>query len=55
MTVEPLSPVPRHPVRRPVSARHRGEPASLHRPVGPSLVAPLLRAGTAPDLLDGQA
>ena len=54
MIVEPLSPVPLHPVRRPVFTQHWGELAFLHWPVDPALVAPLLPPVTTPDLLDGR-
>ena len=52
--VEPLSPTSPHPVRRPVFSQHWGDLAFLHWPVDPALVAPLLPAGTVPDVLDGQ-
>ncbi len=54
MTVEPLSRTPLHPVGRAVFTQHWGELAFLHWPVDPALVAPLLPAGTSPDVVDGQ-
>ena len=46
-----LSPVER--VRRPVFTQHWGDLTMLHWPVDPALVAPMLPAGTRPDVLDG--
>ena len=53
MTVEPLTETAPHPVRRAVFSQHWGDLTMLHWPVDPALVAPLLPAGTVPDLLDG--
>ena len=51
--VEPLSETPPHRVRRAVFTQHWGDLTMLHWPVDPALVAPLLPAGTVPDVLDG--
>lgn len=53
MTPEPLTPGPPHPVRRPVFGQQWRDLTMLHWPVEPELVAPLLPAGTAPDILGG--
>jgi uncharacterized protein YqjF (DUF2071 family) len=50
---EPLSETAPTPVRRPVFTQHWGDLTMLHWPVDPALVAPLLPAGTVPDVLDG--
>jgi uncharacterized protein YqjF (DUF2071 family) len=51
--VEPLSETAPHRVRRAVFTQHWGDLTMLHWPVDPALVAPLLPAGTVPDVLDG--
>ena len=51
--LEPLTETPSAPVRRPVFTQSWGDLAMLHWPVDPALVAPLLPAGTVPDVLDG--
>jgi uncharacterized protein YqjF (DUF2071 family) len=53
VTVEPLSETAPHPVRRAVFSQHWGDLTMLHWPVDPARVAPLLPAGTVPDVLDG--
>ncbi len=50
---EPLTETPAHRVRRAVFTQHWGDLTMLHWPVDPDLVAPLLPAGTVPDVLDG--
>ena len=50
---EPLSTTPPRPVRRAVFTQHWRDLTMLHWPVDPALVAPLLPAGTRPDVLDG--
>lgn len=54
MTPEPLSETSPRPVRHPVFTQHWRDLTLLHWPVDPALVAPLLPAGTTPDLLDGR-
>ena len=54
MTPEPLTEAPPHRVARPVFRQSWRDVAMLHWPVDPALVAPLLPAGTEPDLHDGQ-
>ncbi|MBC7680112.1 MAG: DUF2071 domain-containing protein [Pseudorhodobacter sp.] len=54
MPIEPLSPHPPRTVGREVFSQHWGDLAFVHWPVDPELVAPLLPAGTVPDVLDGQ-
>jgi len=51
--IEPLTETPPTPVRRPVFTQSWGDLTMLHWPVDPALVAPLLPAGTVPDVLDG--
>ena len=53
VTLDPLTETAPHPVRRAVFSQHWGDLTMLHWPVDPALVAPLLPAGTVPDLLDG--
>jgi len=50
---EALTETPPHPVRRAVFTQHWGDLTMLHWPVAPEVVAPLLPAGTEPDVLDG--
>ncbi len=51
--LEPLTETPPAPVRRPVFTQSWGDLTMLHWPVDPAVVAPLLPAGTVPDVLDG--
>ena len=51
---QPLTATPPQPVRRAVLRQSWRDLTMLHWPVDPALVAPLLPAGTAPDLLDGR-
>ena len=53
MTPEPLSETCPHAVARPVFRQSWRDLTMLHWPVDPELVAPLLPAGTTPDVLDG--
>ena len=53
MLPEPLTEHPPAPVRRAVFTQHWRDLTMLHWPVDPALVAPLLPAGTAPDVHDG--
>lgn len=53
MDPEALTETPPHPVRRAVFTQHWGDLTMLHWPVAPEVVAPLLPAGTEPDVLDG--
>ena len=53
MNPEALTETPSHPVRRAVFTQHWGDLTMLHWPVAPEVVAPLLPAGTEPDVLDG--
>ncbi len=53
MQTEPLTETPPHPVRRAVFSQEWRDLTMLHWPVDPALVAPLLPAGTVPDVLDG--
>ncbi len=53
MHPEALTETPQHPVRRAVFTQHWGDLTMLHWPVAPEVVAPLLPAGTEPDVLDG--
>ena len=53
MNPEALTETPPHPVRRAVFTQHWGDLTMLHWPVAPEVVAPLLPAGTEPDVLDG--
>ena len=50
---EPLTETPPHPVRHAVFSQEWRDLTMLHWPVDPELVAPLLPAGTVPDVLDG--
>ena len=50
---EPLTETPPQPVRRAVFSQHWGDLTMLHWPLDPARVAPLLPAGTVPDVLDG--
>lgn len=50
---EPLTATPPVPVRRPVFTQHWRDLTMLHWPVDPALVAPLLPAGTVPDVHQG--
>lgn len=52
-TPEPLTATPPAAVRRAVFTQHWTDLTMLHWPVDPELVAPLLPAGTVPDLHDG--
>ncbi|MCY7365524.1 MAG: DUF2071 domain-containing protein [Frankiaceae bacterium] len=54
MTPEPLSETPLHRVARPVFRQFWRDLTMLHWPVDPQDVAPLLPAGTTPDVLDGR-
>ena len=54
MTPEPLTETPPSAVRRPVFRQSWRDLTMLHWPVDPDDVAPLLPAGTAPDVLDGR-
>ena len=51
---QPLSETPPHRVARPVFTQSWRDLTMLHWPVDPGLVAPLLPAGTLPDVLDGR-
>lgn len=51
--IEPLTETAPHRVRRPVFTQSWGDLTMLHWPLDPALVAPLLPAGTVPDVLDG--
>lgn len=51
--IEPLTETPPHPVRRPVFTQHWRDLTLLHWPADPAVVAPLLPAGTVPDVLGG--
>ena len=53
MNPEALTETPPNPVRRAVFTQHWGDLTMLHWPVAPEVVAPLLPAGTEPDVLDG--
>jgi len=53
VTPEPLTETPPYRVRRPVFRQSWRDLTMLHWPVAPEVVAPLLPAGTTPDLLDG--
>lgn len=53
MTPEPLTETAPALVRRPVFTQYWGDLTMLHWPLDPALVAPLLPAGTVPDVLDG--
>lgn len=53
MPPQPLSEHPPGRVRRPVFRQSWRDLTMLHWPVAPALVAPLLPAGTEPDVLDG--
>lgn len=53
LPAEPLTATPPHPVRRAVFAQQWRDLTLLHWPVAPDRVAPLLPAGTEPDVLDG--
>ena len=50
---EPLTETPSRPVRRAVFSQRWTDLTMLHWPVDPARVAPLLPAGTRPDLLGG--
>lgn len=50
---EPLTPTTPRPVRRAVFTQQWRDLAMLHWPVDPARVAPLLPAGTEPDVFDG--
>lgn len=54
MTPEPLRETPPHPVRHAVMQQSWRDLTMLHWPVDPARVAPLLPAGTEPDVLDGR-
>ena len=54
MSIEPITQHPPRPVGRSVFSQHWGDLGYVHWPVDPALVAPLLPAGTVPDLIDGQ-
>ena len=54
MSIEPLSETAPHRVRYPVFRQTWRDLTMLHWPVDPELVAPLLPAGTVPDVLHGQ-
>jgi uncharacterized protein YqjF (DUF2071 family) len=54
MTPEPLSERPLLAVRHPVFRQSWRDLTMLHWPVEPAAVAPLLPAGTVPDVLDGR-
>ncbi|WP_433292713.1 YqjF family protein [Actinoplanes sp. CA-030573] len=51
--VEEVTPLTTRPVRRSLLVQRWTDLTFLHWPVDPALVAPLLPAGTRPDLLDG--
>ena len=53
METEPLTETPPHPVRLAVFSQEWRDLTLLHWPVDPALVAPLLPAGTVPDVLHG--
>ena len=53
MTVEEVTPLTTRPVRRSLLVQRWTDLTFLHWPVDPALVAPLLPAGTRPDLFDG--
>jgi len=53
VTPEPLTETAPHPVRRAVFAQDWRDLTMLHWPVEPDTVAPLLPAGTVPDVLGG--
>ena len=53
--LEPLSPTPLHPVPRPVFTQSWRDLTMLHWPVPAEAVAPLLPAGTVPDVHDGSS
>ncbi|SHN29365.1 YqjF family protein [Cryptosporangium aurantiacum] len=53
MNTEPVTPTAPRPIRRAIMTQWWRELAFLHWPVEPSVVAPLLPAGTCPDTLDG--
>ena len=53
MLPAPLTPTPTERVGRAVFGQRWTDLTMLHWPVDPALVAPLLPAGTAPDVLDG--
>ena len=53
MTLEPVSPIAPRRVGRAVFHQHWGDLTFVHWPVSPDLVAPLLPAGTVPDVLNG--
>ena len=55
MTAEPLTPLTTRPVRRAVFSQHWGDLTMLHWPIAPEVVAPLLPAGTTPDVHDGSS
>lgn len=54
MPLDPLTPTPPVPVRRPVFGQDWTDLTMLHWPVAPEAVAPLLPAGTVPDVLHGR-
>jgi hypothetical protein len=53
MTVEEVTPLTTRPVRRSLLVQRWTDLTFLHWPVDPALVAPLLPAGTRPDLFGG--
>ena len=53
MQPEPLTETPPEPVRRAVFTQRWTDLTMLHWPADPDVVAPLLPAGTLPDVLDG--
>ncbi|MCU1593996.1 MAG: hypothetical protein JWO12_1388 [Frankiales bacterium] len=53
MTVEPLTPTTTRPVGRAVFHQRWTDLTFLHWPMDPALVAPLLPAGTRPDVISG--
>lgn len=53
MDAEPLTETPSRPVRRAVFTQQWRDLTMLHWPVDPAVVAPLLPAGTVPDVLAG--
>jgi uncharacterized protein YqjF (DUF2071 family) len=54
VTPEPLSATPPHRIAHPVFSQSWLDLTMLHWAVEPAVVAPLLPAGTVPDLLDGR-
>jgi len=53
MQAEPPTETPPHPVERAVFGQQWRDLTLLHWPLPPEVVAPLLPAGTVPDVLDG--